>query len=91
MSRVDSNAVLSVVHHHCCGLDIHKDKVSAAVITTHDDGTIEENICEFGAFTEDLYRLKDWVLVQSRPPHQGRRRTPGSPRDRIHPVTPSVR
>ncbi len=64
MSRIDSNAVLSVVHHHCCGLDIHKDKVSAAVITTHDDGTIEENICEFGAFTEDLYRLKDWVLEQ---------------------------
>jgi transposase len=64
MSRVDSNAVLSVVHQHCCGLDIHKDKVSAAVITIHEDGTVEENIREFGTFTEDLYRLKDWVLEQ---------------------------
>ena len=62
MSRVDSNAVLSVVHHHCCGLDIHKDKVSAALITTHEDGMVEESIYEFGTFTEDLYRLKDWVL-----------------------------
>jgi len=64
MSRGDSNAVLSVVHHHCCGLDIHKDKVSAAVITTQEDGTIEESLCEFGTFTEDLYRLKEWVLEQ---------------------------
>ena len=62
MSRVDSNAVLSVVHHHCCGLDIHKDKVSAALIMTQEDGTIEENIFEFGTFTEDLYRLKEWIL-----------------------------
>jgi len=64
MSRVDSNAVLSVVHDHCCGLDIHKDKVSAAVIMTHEDGRIEENICEFGTFTEDLYCLKEWILEQ---------------------------
>lgn len=64
MSRTDSNAVLSVVHHHCCGLDIHKDKVSAAAIMTHEDGTIEENISEFGAFTDDLERLKGWILEQ---------------------------
>lgn len=64
MSRVDSNAVLSVVHHNCCALDVHKDKVSAAVIMTREDGTIEENISEFGAFTEDLYLLKAWILEQ---------------------------
>jgi len=52
-----------VVHEHCCGLDIHKDKVSAAVITTHGDGTVEEVISEFGTFTEDLYRLKEWVFA----------------------------
>ena len=63
MSRGYSNAVLSVVHEHCCGLDIHKDKVSAAVITTHGDGTVEEVISEFGTFTEDLYRLKEWVFA----------------------------
>jgi transposase len=64
MSRRDSNAVLSVVHPHSCGLDIHKDKVSAALIMTHEDGTVEENISEFGTFTEDLYRLKEWILDQ---------------------------
>ena len=65
MSRGYSNAVLSVVHEHCCGLDIHKDKVSAAVITTHGDGTVEEVISEFGTFTEDLYRLKEWVSAHA--------------------------
>jgi len=32
------------------------------LITTHEDGMVEESIYEFGTFTEDLYRLKDWVL-----------------------------
>jgi len=64
MSRRDSSAVLSVVHHHCCGLDIHKDKISAAVIMTREDGTIEENMSEFGTFTEDLEQLKEWISEQ---------------------------
>jgi len=62
MSRRDSSAVLSVVHHNCCAIDVHKDKLSAAVIMTLEDGSIEEDIMEFRAFTEDLYRLKEWIL-----------------------------
>jgi transposase len=62
MSRKDCNAVLSVVHHNCCSLDVHKDKISAAVIMTLEDGSVEEDIMEFRAFTEDLYRLKEWIL-----------------------------
>jgi transposase len=52
------------VHHSCCGLDIHKDKISAASIRTCEDGRAIENICEFGAFTDDLYRLRQWLLDQ---------------------------
>lgn len=64
MSRRDSSAVLSVVHHHCCGLDIHKDKISATSISTCDDGAVEEELAEFGTFTDDLYRLKEWLFEQ---------------------------
>ena len=67
MSCPDPNAVLSVVHHQSCGLDIHEDKVSAAVIRTHAEGRIEESICEFGSFTEDLERLKGWIIDQGCP------------------------
>jgi hypothetical protein len=62
MSRSKSNAILSVVHHNCCGLDIHKDKISAALVITEDDGGIVEEIREFGAFTDDLYKLKQWLI-----------------------------
>lgn len=62
MSHRDSSSVLSIVHQQCCGLDIHKDKISATVILTHEDGTIEEDISEFGTFTDDLFQLKEWLL-----------------------------
>jgi len=64
MSRKDSSAVLSVGHHHCCGLDIHKDKISATSIRTCEDGSIEEEFAEFGTFTDDFCRLKKWLLEQ---------------------------
>jgi len=64
MIRTDSNAVLSVAHHHCCGLDVHKDKASAAAITAHEDKMIEGSICELGNFSEGQYRLKDLVCEQ---------------------------
>ncbi len=60
MSRKDSTVVLSVVHPICCGLDIHKDKISATLIS--DDGAVREEVEEFGAFTDELYRMKDWLL-----------------------------
>jgi transposase len=64
MSRKDSNVVLRVVHQHCCGLDIHKDKISATSVSTCEDGSIDEELCEFGTFTDELYRLKEWLLSQ---------------------------
>lgn len=64
MSRNDSNAVLRVVHQHCCGLDIHKDKISATSVSSCEDGTVDEELCEFGTFTDELYRLKEWLLSQ---------------------------
>ena len=47
MSQKDSTTVLSVVHPQCCGLDVHKDKVSAAMLLTLSDGTVSE--CDVSA------------------------------------------
>jgi len=58
-SKKTNSTILSVVHPICCGLDIHKDKISAAMLVSTDTG-IDEEIREFGAFTDDLYQLRDW-------------------------------
>ena len=38
MTRKNNNKIISVVHTICCGLDVHKDMVSACIIITEADG-----------------------------------------------------
>jgi len=64
MGRKDTSAILSVVHHQCGGLDIHKDGISVTTVRTREDGTVAEDINEFGTYTDELYRLKEWLLEQ---------------------------
>ena len=63
MSHKESSAILSVVHHNCGGLDIHKDKILVTVMRTGEDGSVTEDLCEFRTFTDDLYRLREWVIT----------------------------
>jgi len=42
MTQKNSSKIISVVHPICCGLDVHKDMVSACTIITESDG--EEKI-----------------------------------------------
>ncbi|MBT8351345.1 MAG: IS110 family transposase [Deltaproteobacteria bacterium] len=65
MTKKNNNKIISVVHPICCGLDVHKDMVSACIIITEPDG--EENfvVQEFSTFTDDLFRLKSWLLNHS--------------------------
>lgn len=52
---------LSIVHPICCGLDVHKREISACVIETLGDGTIRNHIKQFGTFTDELVRLRNWL------------------------------
>jgi transposase len=66
----DNNSELvSVVHPVCCGLDVHKEKISACLIMNN--ALIEQaqvvEIKEFGAFTDDLISLRDWLLKHECP------------------------
>jgi len=38
MTQKNSSKIISVVHPICCGLDVHKDMVSACLIITAPDG-----------------------------------------------------
>lgn len=54
--------VLSIVHPICCGLDVHKRTVSACVTETQPDGTVQHHLQEFATFTDELVRMRNWLL-----------------------------
>lgn len=61
MTTKKDSTVLSVVHPICCGLDVHKKKISACILRAgmeRDESTL---IREFGTFTDDIEQLRDWI------------------------------
>jgi len=58
---------LSVLHPVCCGLDVHKKTVSACIISSDKNGEAEFEIREFKTFTDDLFRLREWLTENSCP------------------------
>jgi transposase len=61
MASNKNTPVLSVVHGICCGLDVHKREISACVVETRSDGSIQTHLKQFGTFTDQLIRLRDWL------------------------------
>jgi len=60
-TRKDSR-ILSVIHSVCCGLDVHKKVIVATLISTDDSGQDISQTMEFGTFTDDLEKLRSWLL-----------------------------
>jgi transposase len=48
----------------CCGLDVHKARLSACVRVLV-DGTVSELTETFGTTTSDLLALRDWLAVHA--------------------------
>ena len=63
MVRKDDSKIIEVVHSVCCGLDVHKDKVSAYLIFHDAKGNEQSDVKEFGTFTDDLIRMREWLLA----------------------------
>jgi transposase len=61
-SEKKTNSTISVVHEICCGLDVHKKKVTACLMISDISATEQHEIVEFDTFTDDLNKLKDWLL-----------------------------
>jgi hypothetical protein len=59
---------MEVVHERCCGLDVHAKTVLACLILPGPGGKPTKEIRTFGTMTEDLLRLRDW-LVEARCTH----------------------
>ena len=53
--------MLKIVHHICCGIDVHKKFVVATIGTTNSVGTTDYITRQFSTFTKDLLALGDWL------------------------------
>ena len=61
MARKEDTKIVQVLNPICCGLDVHKDSVTACLIVETPAGErIEQR--EFRTFTHDLRALKEWLL-----------------------------
>ena len=67
MTKKLDTTFIQIVHPVCCGLDVHKKKISACLITIDEGGKEQHEIKEFGAFTNDLLEMKEWLIDNSCP------------------------
>jgi len=67
MTRRDDSRIIRIVHPICCGLDVHKESVSACIIFPDDKGEEQYDVKVFGTFTDDLMRLRDWLAEHNCP------------------------
>ena len=54
---------MHVVYSRCCGLDVHKDQVTACVLVLCEDGSRQVRIKEFRTYWKDLQMLKLWLYA----------------------------
>jgi len=67
MTTNKDSKILSVIHPVCCGLDVHKKVIVATLILTDELGKDVSHTKEFGTFTDELERLRDWLLEHKCP------------------------
>jgi len=67
MTKPFDSTFIQIIHPVCCGLDVHKDKISACLITLDDNGKEQYELKEFSAFTKDLLKMKEWLFENNCP------------------------
>lgn len=67
MTRKDDSRIIRIVHPICCGLDVHKESVSACVLFPDSNGEEQCEVKVFGTFTDDLRCLREWLLEHECP------------------------
>ena len=67
MTKKLDKQFVSIIHPICCGLDVHKKKISACLITVDPLGNEKFEVREFGTFTNELLSLKNWLLENDCP------------------------
>ena len=55
---------MRIVYQRCCGMDVHKDSVTACLLVTNQSGTVRTEKREFGTMTRDLRQLASWLASE---------------------------
>lgn len=67
MTTNNDSKILSVIHPVCCGLDVHKKSIVACLISADALGSESSYTEEFGTFTDELERLRSWLVENDCP------------------------
>ncbi|QTA85468.1 IS110 family transposase [Desulfonema magnum] len=67
MTKKSDTPIISVMHPVCCGLDVHKNIISACLITLNPLGSPQYEVREFPTFTDSLFLLRDWLTDNNCP------------------------
>jgi len=54
---------MQILYERCCGLDVHKQRVTACLFTPGPGRTRHKEIRSFGTTTPDLLQLLDWLIA----------------------------
>jgi transposase len=54
---------MEILYPRCAGLDVHKESVSACVLTPGPEAEPNKQIEQFGTTTSELRRLRDWLVT----------------------------
>ena len=54
MTQREDSKIISVVHPICCGLDVHKESISACMIYVDENGVDQHDIKIFETFTKQF-------------------------------------
>lgn len=55
---------MQILNERCCGLDVHKDTVVAAVMVSESSGKVSREVRTFATTTAGLLALSDWLASQ---------------------------
>jgi transposase len=62
-----NSRIVSVVHDICCGLDVLKKMITVCLVSSDGGDGERSEVLEFETFTEDLIKLRDWLLDKKCP------------------------
>jgi transposase len=65
--KKNNTSTVSVVHPICCGLDVHKETISACLLLSNKRGRERTEVADFGTFTDELVKLREWLLAHQCP------------------------
>jgi transposase len=62
MTASNERTIVSLVNPICCGLDVHKESITACILFNDSEGKEQTIIREFSTFTNEIIRFRDWLL-----------------------------